>query len=440
MNISKDLFFTGINQFWKILSGPVLLIFIPLFLSPQIQGYWFTFISVSAMAIFADLGFTNIVLQFSAHEFAYLRFNEKFEAEGSELHLKRLASFFRFVAKWCAMMIGLTFPIILGAGFFLFLKKGEGNFWIIPWMLYVAGSALNFFNNTLLSFFEGCGQVALVQRIRFVVSMCNTTIIILMMYFNCGLYALAVSIIISSSLILIFIRSKFEKFIFQLLSISKTSFYSWRKSFLQLFWKFALSFASGYFIFQLYTPLMFYFHGSEQAGKVGLSMALWTAAYSMSNVWMYAITPRINMLVSKKDWSNLDLIFKKSLLLSLATYIFGASLFFSVYFLFKGYIPVVDKIIERFLPPVAMLTLAIAWFFQILINGYALYLRAHKEEPFMIISLISAVYISVLTYFSGRYLNAEYIFTGFLSAFLWTVPWTSYIFITRRKKWHQLPG
>jgi hypothetical protein len=55
----KDLFFTLINQLWRLISGPVTMLLIPLFLSPEQQGYWYIFGSISALSVFADLGFSN---------------------------------------------------------------------------------------------------------------------------------------------------------------------------------------------------------------------------------------------------------------------------------------------------------------------------------------------------------------------------------------------
>ena len=64
--LNRDIFFSGANQAWKLVSGPFVLLFIPLFLTPEHQGFWFTFISVSALSIFAELGFNNIIMQFSS--------------------------------------------------------------------------------------------------------------------------------------------------------------------------------------------------------------------------------------------------------------------------------------------------------------------------------------------------------------------------------------
>jgi len=437
MKISKDLFFTGINQFWKIISGPVVLIFIPLFLTPETQGYWFTFISISALSIFADLGFTNIVLQFSAHEFAYLNFDENFVASGSDIHLKRLSSFFKFTIKWALIMAVIAFPFILMTGCVIFSRKNDSVSWLLPWIFYVTGSGINFFNNTLLAFFEGCNQVARVQRIRFEIALVNTFIMLSMLYCGAGLYAISTAMFISSMLIFLYLSKIFGKFIRQMLMVSKNFIYSWRHEFLKLFWKYALSWASGYFIFQIYTPLMFHFHGAVEAGKIGITMALWTAAFSISNVWIYSVTPRINMHVSKKEWFALDNLFKKRLILSVATFIAGVIFFFCLYIFIKDRIDILNRIFSRFMSIIPLICLALAWLLQLVVNSLAVYLRAHKEEPFVLPSIVGALYIFITTFLCTSYFKSDFIFLGFLSSFIFIIPWSMLIFYKKRKLWHK---
>lgn len=90
----KDLFSTFLNQIWRIFSGPLILLSIPFFLTPEVQGFWYTFISLAALSVLADLGFSNIILQFSAHEFAFLRFKANMTLEGDTYHLCKLSDFF----------------------------------------------------------------------------------------------------------------------------------------------------------------------------------------------------------------------------------------------------------------------------------------------------------------------------------------------------------
>jgi hypothetical protein len=434
--VRHDLVFTGFNQLWKIISGPLTLVFIPLYLSPETQGYWFTFMSISALAVFADLGFTNIVLQFSAHEFAHLSFDRNFTAYGSAIHLKRLASFFKFTVRWCLMMSALAFPIILVAGIVIFTRKADQVLWTWPWVLYVAGSGINFFNNTLLSFFEGCNLVARVQRIRFEIAVINTVFVLSMLFFGAGLYALATAMCVSSLFIFVYIRRVFGKFIRQLLLEAEGFVYSWKKEFLRLFWKYALSWSSGYFIFQIYTPLMFYYHGAIHAGKIGITMALWSAAFSISNVWIYSVTPKINIHVSRKEWNLLDSLVKKRIILSMLTFIAGASFFIVAYLTAGGYVEILDRIFSRFMTIIPLLCLAFAWLIQLFVNGIAVYLRAHKQEPLVVPSLVSAAWISIATFISARFLPPDYIFVGFLSSYVWGVPWVLWIFRKKRAEWH----
>ena len=78
--------------------------------------------------------------------------------------------------------------------------------------------------------------------------------------------------------------------------------------------KYAISFISGYLGSQIYTPLVFHFKGAVEAGKVGLTISLITAIYSISYVWFAAMMPQINFLVAKKRWFKLDKLFHKLLI------------------------------------------------------------------------------------------------------------------------------
>lgn len=431
----KDLLATLATQLWKLISGPITMLFIPIFLSPEQQGYWYLFGSISALSIFADLGFSNIILQFSAHEYAYLHFNEKRLLEGDVNHLNKLGSFFGFTLKWISTISVIVFPIIFIVGLYFFYRDGVLAVYLLPWFLYSIGSLLNFFNGSILSFIEGLNKIEEVQKIRFKVALINTSIIVLILLLRGNIYALAISILFSSSFIFISIFGKFKPFLFQLLELSKKIKYSWRKEVLPLFMKYALSFSSGYFIFQIYTPLMHYFHGPILSGKVGISISLVTAIFNISNIWMYTITPQINMFVSKQEWKSLDAVFNKRLWLSLGTYLF-IGICVIVFLMIFGDFWIVPKVVDRFLTFKSIIILYLCYFIQLIINSFALYLRGHKKEPFMIISIISAIWIAVVTIIVGKFLPSDYFFFGFFSMQIIGLPICYMIFNICKKKWH----
>ena len=406
------------------------LVLIPLFLTPEIQGYWYTIVGLSFLMVFADLGFSNIILQFAAHEFAYLRFDKNWKISGSEDHLKRLASFFVFSVKWAVLMLALAIPVISAVSFFVLTRRTSDVHWFLPWSIYLIGSIFVFFNNIFLYFFEGCDLVWLSQRIRLFISIVLTFTMWGGLVLRFNLYALAFSLLASSIAASIIIYYTFRQTIRQFIEISRTYRYSWGKYFFPLLWRYAISWASGYFIFQLFTPLMFYFHGPVEAGKVGISIALWTAVYNISSIWITAVTPKINMHVSRKEHDVLDKMFSKRLILSALTFLAGAAAFFILFLLLKGRF----SILGRFADETSMFFLAVSWFFQTVVNSLAVYLRAHKQEPLALPSFLSAVYITITTLFCAKYLPPQYFFLGFLTNTIWGFPWVLVIFMNKKRE------
>lgn len=408
---------------------------IPLYLSPEQQGYWYLFGSLAALSIFADLGFSNIILQFSAHEFAFLHFTDKGLLEGEETNLKKLGSFFRFSIKWISTICAIVFPVIFSIGIAFFIRDQVLGIYFLPWTLYAIGSLINFFNNSILSFIEGLNKIEAIQKIRFRVAVLNTVALVAILVSGGNIYALAIGMLLSASSIFISIFGSFRKLLKQLLEISKGFVYSWKKEVVPLFVKYALSFSSGYFLFQIYTPLMHYFHGPVYSGKVGITIALVIAIFNMSSIWMYTIIPKMNMLISQKSWPSLDSLFIKRLLLSIGTYLFitlGVFVFVALF----GNFWIIPRIISRFLPGISLVMLLACYFIQVLVNAWALYLRGHKQEPYVIPSVVSAVWTAITTFFVGKYLPPAWFFVGFTSGYIWGTPVCYMIYRKCKEAWH----
>ena len=421
---------------WRVIAGPVLLVAIPYFLTPMEQGYWYTFTGIAALSVFADLGFTTIVLQFSAHEFAYLHFTAQRCIGGDDSHLWRLASFFRFVVRWLCRVIAVVFPLIMIGGYFFLDSKHDDLSWQMAWLLYSGASAIAVFNSAIMSFFEGCNSVALMQSVRFRVSVCavSTNLIALFCHFN--LYALSLSLLVNAIAGAAFILYYYRMAIRQLWNISRPKCYNWWPEFSSLIWRYAISWCSGYFIFQLFTPVAFHFYGAEFSGKIGISIAMWTAGFSIANTWIVAIIPKINMLVSERKCKELDALFNKNLCRSMATMFLGGLAYFAIYFLLEGRF----TFFQRILDPFSMMLLYISWIAQVWINSIAVYLRAHKKEPLMAISVFSGVYVAVTTLLCAKFLPPEYLFLGFLTQFAYGIPVVYHIYQRYRQAHAHMPA
>lgn len=412
-----------------------MLLLIPIYLSPEEQGYWYLFGSIAALSTFADLGFSNIILQFSAHEFAFLRLENRMLI-GEERFIQRLGSFFRFVVKWLSLVCSVAYPLIFFVGLFFFIRDGVLELYLLPWVIYSIGSLINFFNNSILSFVEGMNQIDKIQKTRLMVAVINTCVTVVGLVSRWGIYTLAFAMLLSASFMFFTIFYSFGGVIRQMRQASSGFYYPWRREILPLFKKYVLSFASGYFLFQIYTPLMHYFHGAVPSGKVGITMNLVMAAFTFSNVWVYTITPKMNVLIEKKEWTVLDRLFNWRLFLSLLSYlvIFGCFILFVLLFHNNA---IVERILNRFLPFQAIALLAAAYFMQLAINSWAVYLRGHKEEPFWWTSMLSAAWVFVLTLFAGRFLPQDLFFVGLVSSYVWGLPLFYSIYRKNKHKWHR---
>ncbi len=428
--IDSSHFFTFLFQSSRVINILSMLFFVPVFLNNVEQGYWFSFISLAALIVIADSGFSTIILQFAAHEFAFLRFENKGEIIGDQEKLNRLASFFFFCLKWISAVIFIFVPIIFFIGFYVISGKNYDISWKIPWLIYVISSGINFANNSILYFWEGCNLVGKSQKIRFLNVFINTIIMIFSLYFNLKLYALSISLLISSIVTLIVIWYGFKINIVSFYKLYKSYEYSWGKEFFPLLGRYSLSWISGYFIFQMYTPLAFHHYGPVEAGKIGISVTLCSGLLAFSNIWLYVVTPKINMLISKKEWKELDNMFFKNTFFSALTYFIGIIFVFIVLGLYKDKI----SLLQRFISIKGMFFLAFGWFFQLIVNSLAVYLRAHKEEPMVLPSIISAIYIIIVTYVTTLYLDFDYIFLGFFTSYFLGLPWIIKIFTKKRKE------
>lgn len=431
----KDLLSTLMNQLWRLVSGPLLLLLIPFYLLPEQQGYWFLFGSISALSSLADLGFTNIVLQFSAHEYAFLHFNEKNLLAGDEVHLKRLGSFFRFIVKWFSVLCGIAFPVIYIVGFVFFVRDGVSSTYWFPWTLYSFGAMLIFFCNGILSFIEGLDKIARIQKVRFVVSIINTGIVFVVLLIGWNIYALALGMLINASLAFILVFFSFGRMLKELFVVSRNFSYNWKEEIIPLFTKYAIGSICGYSVFQIYTPVMHYFHGPVYSGKVGITISLVLSLLNISSIWIYTVTPKINILISKKMWPDLDLLFRKRVWLSLGTYISGILVLFIFLYYFKEFW-IIPKILTRFLPIESVICLFVGYFFQLIINSMAVYLRGHKQEPLMGQAILQSAWIVPVTILAGKYFPLGWIFIGFLASYVFIFPINLMIFFKNRKNWH----
>lgn len=426
----NDVIFTGINYAFRLILKPVLLLAIPLLLTEIQQGYWYTFTSLAALTTFADLGLTTIISQFAAHETASLIYDDE-----KEIYLGNsigLSSLYQAMRGWFAKAMLVITPIIFVIGCIVMGKDSQFVTYIVPWLIYAFFNSVNFYIQANLAFFEGCNQIGKVQRIKCIDAIVVNVFAIFLLIMGTGIYALGCSMALACLIDFILYKRAFKHLLDQLMTIGNTTV-KWFEEIMPLLKRYAIGWISNYITFQLYNPLTFRLFGAEIAGQVGYTITIISSIYSMANVWMYVVTPVLNVQAEQKDWKGMDKTLKTNLPLAAGTYAIGTTMFCIML-----NVPIVYSLIgTRILPFSQVMVLGSAYFIQIFVNAIALYLRAHKEEPLMYVGIISALWSISTTIIILLALGKNYIFVGYLSSFLFTMPSVVVIFYQKRKKWHQ---
>ena len=175
--------------------------------------------------------------------------------------------------------------------------------------------------------------------------------------------------------------------------------FNWFKEIRRLQGQYAVSWVCGLFVASFITPIVMCFSGPVIAGKVGMTLSITASLINIANVWVMVNIPQFNMLVAQHNTNLLDKMFKKiQRQISIIYLIGGVFLIMLLAFVFPLF-----HWEERILPLSDFLILLAAGFIAVHGSNMAFYLRAHKEEPYMWLSVISAVMtgslVTVILYF-----------------------------------------
>ena len=380
------------GRVWNISAGIITVLIISSLLSISLQGYYYLLNSLVALLTLMELGLNFAIVQFSSHEMVNLDWTQKGTVKGSERHKKRLRSIMLFALSWfsvCSAIVIMIAPI--GYSYFansipdVDMAAKVGNIWLV----LIFFGCLGLFLNSSLAVIEGCGKVFEVAVIRLVQGISAVIAAWITFFLGGELYALPIYSFFSCLVGITIVCLYFGRFFQDLLLFkSKLSGMSWRYELWPFQWRIALSWASGYFITQAFIPIAFNSHGPELAGQVGMSMHIIYAMNGVALAWFSTKAPLFGGLVASRDYETLDTIFWSTLIRSLVFIGLVGALFIVCRSILEYY---ELDISSRMLSTRLMSILVIGSFLNHVVYAQAAYLRAHKIDPFVWISIFSAV-------------------------------------------------
>jgi len=389
LGIDKAVSWILINKIWSILRGPISIIFIIKYLSPAEQGLWYTFGSLAALTVFAELGFTVIITQFVSHEYVNVRLKSGF-ITGKKLYVDKLFSLIRYAIKFYLVVVPVAIIILSIAGFYFF--NSEQKYIIAAWVIFSVISGVNLLVSLLQSIYQGLDKVVDMQKNIFIGSFVMSVFRWLILSFGYGIWSLIIGNGFGVILMSFLLFKKARKFWQQLIRHKNTHTFTWTHEIINLQWKYAISWASGFFIFRLYTPVLYKFESAVVAGQFGLTVSIIKMISMTSGAWIEAKIPKMNMLVARRKREELLHLFKSACFRGYIFFISISPLFIMALYLLQKY----NFHSERFLEIRYALLLIFAQLAVITINFLARYLRAHKIEPYYWLSVINGILIGFL--------------------------------------------
>lgn len=401
---------------------------IAVLLAPDEQGYLATARSLLGLQVVLELGFSAVLVQVFAHERAR---NERDSSRPLRLgHILRL-SLWWFLGVAVVMIFGIS-----SIGYFVMLAHDQANpsMKLAPWLLSVAAASLGVMLLPLQSLIEGSGHVVSIALMRGVQALTGLAAFAIVAIFGTGLWVLPALIAAPAFAGILWLWIGHRRDLWTAWRNCPEEGISWRDEIFPFQWRIAVSWACGWAIFQLNIPVLFSSHGPIVAGQMGLTLDACTGITSIGMAWIAIKAPGWGRLIALGNHERVDVEYAQASRRALLAVLVVGVAFVGVVFMLRLFS---HPLAERFLPPLPLVLLVGAALLNQSVFAMASYLRAHKQEPFLVTSVAGAALLVAWALWGGARFGA----LGMAIAYLATTAvigfvWGGAIFRRCRRTWH----
>jgi len=343
-------------------------------LSPEEQGYWYTFASILSIAAFAEMGAGQILMRCVAREVSKLQSNP--------IALNRLQNIFRFGAFMASGVCLITTVVSLLVGLWWLPSAGvDGISWQGPWLLAAIASAPTIFLGFANSYFEGWQLVTAANLRRTVASWFSLGALWFVFALGGGLLAFGLSRLSATVYGLIHVFVSNQNLI-KTHNLAKKSpkVFEPRTEYWPLQLRYGLTWATGIMVNGLYAPLVFRFDGAVSAGQYGMSLSIVSIISGLATSLIGARQAKLAAMAGVSDHGNMRRLLCEIIKFSALAFLAGSAALFLILFWAPEW---ALRYTERLLPLSDLLLLLIAQFFWLFITIYTTYVRSFNIEPFV---------------------------------------------------------
>jgi hypothetical protein len=419
----------------QLAAAPVTLVLIARGFSPDVQGYYFTFASLLALQSFVELGFSIVVTSVASHEWAHLGLGAEGEVVGDLVARARLHALARLVARWYAAAAAV-FALGVGAGGWVFLSRSSAlapAAWKGPWLAAVALSAALVWLTPMVSFLDGCDQYAVTNRYRLALSVLAALATWSAILAGAGLWTAVAAAAMNVSTMAVLVRLRYRRFFRSLSAVPARGQLHWASEIWPMQWRLALSGIVNYVAFSLFNPLMFAYRGAAVAGQMGMTLAAVRGIQLLGQSWIETKVAGFGALIARRQFAALDRLFYRRAAFSVGvTAAGGLALWTLVAALHATGHPLARRLLDP-LPTALFAGAAVLTQASIAMSAY---LRAHKRDPVMVVSIVSSLAIGGAVTLLGRRFGPTGAAAANMAVWTLTVVWQGRIWERCRREWH----
>lgn len=388
----EKVIWTSLAFLLRVLRGPVTIYFVLTYLSLNDQGVYYSFMSLGAMVILAEMGFTRLISIFLLHEFSFLKLKDGFLV-GPLAHRSKIFSFISFSFFSIILIVIVSILLLLPVGNYLFRDQPDNIHRAWEWFAIFSG--LQLFATFFQSISLGFDHIKISSQNLIYSGIIGT--LSLWIGLSCGLAIYSLPI----SYFLIFLSSTFlfyKNYHFLLKQWLRYKFIldkAYMIDFLKLQLKYAIGFIAGWVVFQLYTPAIFEYFGSQVAGAFGLTVGVIYLLVPFSSIFFNAYAPKITILIAQNSFEQARSMTLKTGLVGFFFYLLCSCFFIFLLIIIQSFPDLSRRILPFDTTLVLILSEAATYIYGVL----GVYTRFHKIEVFYKLALIQIAIILFLVFF-----------------------------------------
>lgn len=396
----------------RVLVGPITLLIIAGQLNESELGFYYMFFSLIAMRQLLELGMSNVLRQFYAHELK----------DGLHIVNKKVCHLIVFSIKWYSV-ISLLFCIVSYIiGYVIFNRAVAEVDWSVAWTFLVLTTFLNIMLMPIKAYLDGMQHQKLLYVLTIASDFGAVLSLWLLLTLDYKLISLGVSQLIGVFIFIYFTYLYKENFIIKNFSLDGYSFKVVFKELWPLLKKTSVVWFLGYFYWNGFNIISFEILGPAVAGLIGLSISMARAGQKiamsivMSNMTIYG------KLIANK-------LYKKSFFKFLYHYLSGGVILIIGYVSFLLIWNVMPEfyLFDKVIGIDGFIWLILFFIVVYLNSGLDNYTRCYKLERFVFVQGVNSILTPLAFYFSIQ-LELPYFYLPSI-VLVFILAWTVFIFL-----------